>query len=59
MGLLAVARRFAVSVSGYDALYVALAAVLDCPVVTTDARLAKTAVQQFGLSVLQLPSSGR
>jgi len=58
-GLLAVARRFAVSMSGYDALYVALAAVLDCPVATTDGRLAKTAVEQFGLSVLQMPSSGR
>lgn len=57
--LLAVARRFAVAMSGYDALYAALAAVLDCPLVTTDARLSRTAVEQFGLAVLAVPTSGR
>jgi predicted nucleic acid-binding protein len=57
--LLPVARQFTASMSGYDALYVALAAVLDCPMATTDLRLAKTAVEQFDVSVLQLPTSGR
>lgn len=57
--LLPAARQFTVSMSGHDALYVALAAVLDCPVATADSRLAKTAVEQFGVSVLQVPSSGR
>lgn len=57
--LLEPARRFATSLSGYDALYVAAAAALGAPLVTTDARLAATATSQYGVPVTHLPSSGR
>ncbi|MGH3843978.1 MAG: type II toxin-antitoxin system VapC family toxin [Pseudonocardiaceae bacterium] len=57
--LLITARRFATAMSGYDALYAALAASLQCPLVTTDGRLARTATTQFGLTVTHVPTSGR
>lgn len=57
--LLPTARRFATAMSGYDALYAALAASLRCPLVTTDGRLARTATTQFGLTVTHVPTSGR
>lgn len=49
--LLPAARRHAAALSGYDALYVALAAELDATLVTTDARLARTAGEHAGLTV--------
>lgn len=57
--LLTTARRFATSMSGYDALYAALAGSLQCPLVTTDGRLARTATTQFRLTVTHVPTSGR
>ncbi|MGH3697618.1 MAG: type II toxin-antitoxin system VapC family toxin [Pseudonocardiaceae bacterium] len=57
--LLHTARRFVTAMSGYDALYAALAASLRCPLVTTDGRLARTATTQFGLIVTHVPTSGR
>ena len=57
--LLGVARGYIQAVSGYDAFYVALAALLRCPLVTTDARLAATATSQFRLTVTHVPTSGR
>jgi predicted nucleic acid-binding protein len=57
--LLTAARAFAAALSGYDALYAALAATLACPLVTTDARLARTAAGQFGVVVTHVPTSGR
>ncbi len=49
--LLMAARRFAVATSGYDSLYLALAAQLEAPLITTDVRLSRTAAHQFGLDV--------
>lgn len=49
--LLPAARRHAAALSGYDALYVALAEELDGTLVTTDACLARTAGEQAGLAV--------
>lgn len=49
--LLARARLLAAALSGYDALYAALAEALDATLVTGDGRLAATAREQFGLSV--------
>lgn len=57
--LLTVARRFVAAMSGYDALYAALAGSLRCPLVTTDGRLARTATTQFGLTVTHVPTGGR
>jgi predicted nucleic acid-binding protein len=57
--LLSTARRFTTAMSGYDALYAALARSLRCPLVTTDARLARTAATQFHLTVTHVPTSGR
>lgn len=57
--LFATARQFATAMSGYDALYAALAAGLRCPLVTTDGRLARTAATQFGLTVTHVPTTGR
>jgi predicted nucleic acid-binding protein len=57
--LLTTARRFATAISGYDALYAALAGCLRCPLVTTDGRLARTATTQFGLTVTHVPISHR
>jgi predicted nucleic acid-binding protein len=57
--LLTPARRFATAMSGYDALYAALAGSLRCPLVTTDGRLARTATTQFGLTVTHVPTSSR
>jgi predicted nucleic acid-binding protein len=57
--LLTTAHRFATAMSGYDALYAALAGSLQCPLVTTDGRLARTATTQFGLTVTHVPMSGR
>ncbi|MGH3825811.1 MAG: type II toxin-antitoxin system VapC family toxin [Pseudonocardiaceae bacterium] len=56
--LLPTARRFGTAMSGYDALYAALAVSLRCPLVTTDGRLARTATTQFGLTVTHVPTSG-
>lgn len=56
---LTTARQFVTAMSGYDALYAALAASLPCPLVTTDGRLARTATTQFGLTVTHIPTSGR
>lgn len=49
--LLAAARRHAAALSGYDALYVALADELDGVLMTTDSRLARTAGEHAGLTV--------
>lgn len=57
--LLAAAARLADALSGYDALYVALAVALDCPLVTADRRLAGTVTGQLGVATVQIPSSGR
>ncbi len=57
--LVTAARGYTVAVSGYDALYLALAALLRCPVITTDARLAATATNQFGHTVTHVPTGGR
>jgi predicted nucleic acid-binding protein len=57
--LLTTARRFVTAMSGYDALYAALAQSLQCPLVTTDGLLARTATTQFGLTVTHVPTSGR
>jgi predicted nucleic acid-binding protein len=57
--LLTTARRFATAMSGYDAFYASLAASLQCPLVTTDGRLARAATTQFGLTVTHVPTSGR
>jgi len=57
--LLVAARTFVAAVSGYDALYLALAATMECPLLTTDARLARTATGQFGVAVTHVPTSGR
>jgi predicted nucleic acid-binding protein len=56
--LLTTARQFVTAMSGYDALYAALAASLPCPLVTTDGRLARTATTQFGLTVTHVPVPG-
>ncbi len=57
--LLSTARLCAAALSGYDALYAALAVVLRCPVLTTDGRFAATAVDQLGIATICVPSSGR
>ena len=57
--LLSTARSCAAAMSGYDALYAALATVLRCPVLTSDSRFAATAVDQLGISTICIPSSGR
>lgn len=53
--LLGRARALSVALSGYDALYAALAEELGCVLVTGDAGLAATARSQFGLAVADLP----
>lgn len=55
--LLSSAMRFTGSLSGYDALYVAAAATLDCTIVTTDGKLAATAADQFGIAVTHVPAT--
>lgn len=55
--LLPGATRFTASLSGYDALYVAAAATLDCAILTTDAKLAATAADQFGIAVTHVPAT--
>lgn len=57
--LLSTARLCAAALSGYDALYAALAVVLRCPVLTTDSRFAATAVDQLGIATICVPSSRR
>ena len=57
--LLTTARQFVTAMSGYDALYTALAASLPCPLVTTNGRLVRTAMTQFGRPVTHIPISGR
>lgn len=50
------AQTFSAALSGYDALYAALAAQLDATLVTGDLALARTARAQFHLAVADLPS---
>lgn len=50
------AQTFAAALSGYDALYAALAAELDATLVTGDLALAKTARIQLNLTIADLPS---
>lgn len=57
--LLEQAFGLSAALSGYDALYVALARQLGCPLVTADARLARTARRQFGIAVEDVTASGR
>lgn len=57
--LLLDAFSMSAALSGYDALYVALARQLRCPLLTADARLARTARLQFGLAVEEVTTSGR
>jgi predicted nucleic acid-binding protein len=57
--LLPVARRLGASMSGYDALYAAAALELDRPLLTTDARLARTCGEQHGILVTLIPTGGR
>lgn len=57
--LLRSAFRLTAALSGYDALYVALADMLQCELMTTDGRLAATAAEQFGVTVTRVPTSGR
>lgn len=57
--LLAAAARLGRALSGYDALYVAVADALGATLWTTDARLARTATQQAGVRVECVGSSGR
>lgn len=51
-GLLAVAWGLRENVTMYDAMYVALAAVLDRPLVTTDARLARGAAEHCDIELV-------
>jgi predicted nucleic acid-binding protein len=48
------AQRLAHCLSGYDALYAAVAARLDAELLTTDERFARAATAQLGLRVLDL-----
>ncbi|MGH3813194.1 MAG: type II toxin-antitoxin system VapC family toxin [Pseudonocardiaceae bacterium] len=57
--LLPTARSCAAALSGYDALYAALATMLRCPVLTTASRFAVTAIDQLGIPMICIPSSGR
>lgn len=57
--LLLPARSCTAALSGYDALYAALALVLRCPVLTTDNRFAATAADQLALATICVRSSGR
>lgn len=52
--LLAAAVRLAVAMSGYDALYAALALETGATLVTADRTLARTASRQFDIAVLDL-----
>lgn len=56
--LLARAREMTGSLSGYDALYAALADLTSARLVTGDRRLAATARSQLGLEVVDLPGIG-
>ncbi|MBW3606394.1 MAG: PIN domain-containing protein [Actinobacteria bacterium] len=55
--LLATAVRLAVAMSGYDALYAALAREIGATLVTADRRLARTAARRFDLAVLDLSTA--
>ena len=55
--LLSAARRLAVALSGYDALYAALAQETGATLVTSDGRLARTAREQFGITALVVSES--
>lgn len=57
--LLSRARSCAAALSGYDALYAALAITLRCPVLTTDSRFAATAIDQLAIPTICIPSRGR
>ncbi|MGH3929116.1 MAG: type II toxin-antitoxin system VapC family toxin [Pseudonocardiaceae bacterium] len=57
--LLSRAQSCAAALSGYDALYAALATVLRCPLLTADSRFAATAVDQLDIPTICIPSSGR
>jgi predicted nucleic acid-binding protein len=49
------ARPLARALSGYDALYAALATTLGCPLLTAGSGLAATAAAHLGLVVLHVP----
>jgi predicted nucleic acid-binding protein len=53
--LLDPARQLSTALSGYDALYAALAQALDARLVTTDRAFAATASSQLGLEVAHVP----
>lgn len=57
--LLSRAQSCAAALSGYDALYAALATALRCPVLTTDSRFAATAIDQLAIPTICIPSSAR
>jgi predicted nucleic acid-binding protein len=57
--LLRDALRFSAALSGYDAMYVALAGLLTCPLLTTDGRLARTARSQFAVDAIDVTASRR
>lgn len=57
--LMGPALRYTCALSACDALYVALAKMLECPLITADGRLAATAAEQFGLVVTRIPTAGR
>lgn len=57
--VLTIAQRCLSAVSSYDALYVALALILDCTLLTADGKLAATASRQLGIPVTILPPSRR
>lgn len=49
------ARQLSAALSGYDALYAALADLAGAPLLTADRALASTARAQFGIAVVDLP----
>ncbi len=53
--LLATASRLTSALSGYDALYAALAVLLDASVITSDSGFASTAATQLGLPAVHFP----
>lgn len=57
--LLRPAVRYRAAVSGYDALYLALAGLVGATLVTTDALLARTCAEQFARTVTTVPTSRR
>ena len=56
LGLVSAAWKRRASLSTYDGLYVALAARLDCPLVTADARLGRSG--DIGVTITLVPTAG-